>query len=57
MSKEDLEKFLVAVKQVSEANTSSPEAARTFLKKEGYLNKDGSVADPYPSAQKTSNER
>jgi hypothetical protein len=44
MSKEELEKFLAAIKQVGAANTASPEAA-------GYLNKDGSVADPYKSAQ------
>jgi hypothetical protein len=35
MSKEDLAKFLAAVKQVSAANTASPEAARNFLEKEG----------------------
>jgi len=51
VSKEELAKFLAAVKQVREANTASPEAARSFLEKEGYLNKDGSVADPYKSAQ------
>lgn len=51
MSEEDLAKFLAAVKQVSEANTVSPEAARALLEKAGYLNKDGSVAAPYKSAQ------
>jgi hypothetical protein len=51
MSKEELEKFLAAIKQVGAANTASPEAARNFLEKAGYLNKDGSVADPYKSAQ------
>jgi hypothetical protein len=51
MSNEDLAKFLAAVKQVSAANTASPEAARNFLEQEGYLNKDGSIADPYKSAQ------
>jgi hypothetical protein len=51
MSKEDLVKFLAAVKQVSAANTASPEAARSFLEKEGYLNKDGSIATPFKSAQ------
>jgi hypothetical protein len=51
MSKEELAKFLAAVEQVRQANTASPEAARNFLEDEGYLNRDGSVADPYKSAQ------
>ena len=51
MSKEDLAKFLAAVAQVSEANTATPEAARNFLEEAGYLNRDGSIADPYKSAQ------
>ena len=51
MSKEELAKFLAAVEQVRQANTASPEAARNFLEDERYLNRDGSVADPYKSAQ------
>ena len=51
MSEEDLAKFLAAIKQVDAAIAASPEAARNFLEKAGYLNKDGSVADPYKSAQ------
>ena len=51
MSKEDLANFLAAVAQVSKFNTASPQAARKFLEKAGYLNKDGSIADPYKSAQ------
>ena len=51
MSKEELEEFLAAVERVREVNTASPEAARRFLEEAGYLNKDGSVADPYKSAQ------
>ena len=51
MSKEELAKFLAAVEQIRELNTASPEAARDFLEKEGYLNKDGSIAAPYRSAQ------
>jgi hypothetical protein len=56
MSKEDLAKFLAAVKQVGAANTASPEAARNFLEKEGYLNKDGSIAAPYKSAQSSKDD-
>lgn len=51
MNKDELAKFLVAAQQVSEANTVSPEAARSFLEREGYLNEDGSVADHYKSAR------
>jgi hypothetical protein len=51
MTKEELAKFLTAIEQVRAANTASPEAARNFLQEEGYLNKDGSVAAPYKSAQ------
>jgi len=51
MNKEDLAEFLAAVAQVSEVNTASPQAARKFLEKAGYLNRDGSIADPYKSAQ------
>jgi hypothetical protein len=53
MSQEELEEFLAALEQVREVNTASPEAARSFLEQSGYLNKDGSVADPYKSAQST----
>jgi hypothetical protein len=53
MSQEELEEFLAALEQVREVNTASPEAARSFLEQSGYLNKDGSVADPYNSAQST----
>lgn len=51
MSKEELAQFLEAMKQVREANTATPETARLFLQKEGYLEKDGSVAEYYSSAQ------
>jgi len=50
MNKDELAKFLAAAQQVSEANTASPAAARSFLESEGYLNKDGSVVDHYKSA-------
>jgi hypothetical protein len=56
MSKEDLAKFLAAVAQVSEVNTASPEAARNFLEEAGYLNRDGSIADPYKSAQSSKDD-
>jgi hypothetical protein len=51
MTKDELAKFVKAAEQVGQANTASPEAARAFLQKEGYLNTDGSVAAPYQSAQ------
>ena len=51
MSKEELEKFLAAMKKLRSANTASPEAARSFLEREGYLKSDGSVAEPYKSAR------
>jgi hypothetical protein len=51
MSKEELAKFLAAVEQVHESIMASPEAAREFLQKAGYLNEDGSIADHYKSAQ------
>jgi hypothetical protein len=56
VSEEDLAKFLAAMKQVGAANTASPEAARSFLEKAGYLNKDGSVAYPYKSAQSSGHD-
>jgi hypothetical protein len=56
MTKEELEKFLAAVKQVGAANTASPEAARHFLEQEGYLNKDGSIAPQYSSALSMKND-
>jgi hypothetical protein len=51
MNKEELAKFLAAAQQVGEANTASQEAARSFLESEGYLKKDGTVADHYKSAR------
>ena len=51
MSREELAKFLAAVERVHESIMASPEAARDFLKKSGYLNEDGSVSDHYKSAQ------
>lgn len=56
MSKEELAQFLDAMKQVREANASTPETARLFLQKEGYLEKDGSVAEYYSSAQASDRE-
>ena len=51
MSKEELAEFLAAAEQVRKLIAASPEAARDFLQKSGYLNEDGSVADHYKSAQ------
>jgi hypothetical protein len=55
MTKDELVKFLTVVEQVRAANTASPEAARAFLEEAGYLNRDGSVAAPYKSAQSSPN--
>ena len=56
MSEEELAKFLAVVEQISQANTASPEAARDFLKKSGYLNEDGSVAAHYTTAQSSDHD-
>jgi hypothetical protein len=56
MTKEELAEFLAAVEQVRETVTASPEAARDFLKKAGYLNQDGSVSDHYKSAQSSQDD-
>jgi hypothetical protein len=56
MSEEELAKFLAVVEQIREANTASPEAARNFLKKSGYLNKDGSIAAHYTTAQSSNHD-
>ena len=51
MSKEELAKFLAAAEQIRELIAASPEAARDFLQKSGYLNEDGTISDHYKSAQ------
>lgn len=56
MTKEDLAKFLEAAEQIRKTATASPEAARDFLKKSGYLNEDGSISDHYKSAQSLKND-
>ncbi len=56
MSQEELQEFLAALEQVRKVNTASPEAARSFLEQSGYLNKDGSIADPYKSAQSSEDD-
>jgi hypothetical protein len=52
MSKQELEEFLLAMERVRVANTASPEKARQFLKEEGYLAEDGTVAAPYASVDR-----
>jgi hypothetical protein len=47
MSKQELQDLLAAMDRVREANTASPEAARQFLKDEGFLAADGAIAQPY----------
>ena len=47
MSEQELKEFLIAMERVRSANTASPEKARQFLKEEGLLTEDGSLAEPY----------
>jgi hypothetical protein len=53
MSKQELQDLLAAMDRVREANTASPEAARQFLKDEGFLAADGAIAQPYQPQPKT----
>jgi hypothetical protein len=46
MSKQTLQEILAAMDRVRTAN-STPEKAREFLKQEGFLKPDGTVAQPY----------
>jgi hypothetical protein len=47
MNKEELKQFLQAMAELRLANTSSAATARQFLHKEGFLTKEGDVAEPY----------
>jgi len=46
MSKQELQEILAAMDRVRTAN-NAPEKAREFLKQEGFLQEDGTVAQPY----------
>ena len=46
---EELREFLETMKQLREANTVSPEAARNFLREEGFLTESGEIAEIYAS--------
>lgn len=50
MSNQELQEFLVAMERLSAANAASPEKARQFLKEEGFLTQEGTIAEPYASA-------
>jgi hypothetical protein len=52
MSRQELEEFLLAMARLRMANTASPERARDFLREEGFLTKEGAVAEPYASSDK-----
>jgi hypothetical protein len=47
MSKQELQAILIAMEHVRRANTGTPEAARQFLKDEGFLTPEGEIAQPY----------
>jgi hypothetical protein len=47
MGRQELQEILAAMDRVRQANTSSPEAARQFLKDEGFLTPEGEIAQPY----------
>jgi hypothetical protein len=47
MSRQELQELLAALDRVRQANTGSPEAARQFLKDEGFLTAEGEIAQPY----------
>jgi hypothetical protein len=47
MSKQELKEILAAMDRVRAANTATPEKAREFLKNEGFLTSEGTVAQPY----------
>lgn len=50
MSEQEVKEFIAAMAALRAANTASPETARQFLKDEGYLTRDGRVAEPYAQA-------
>jgi hypothetical protein len=47
MSKQELQAILTAIRHVRRANTGTREAARQFLKDEGFLTPEGEIAQPY----------
>jgi hypothetical protein len=47
VSRQELQQILAAMDRVRQANTGSPEAARQFLKDEGFLTPEGEIAQPY----------
>ena len=50
MSEQELREFLAKMAQLRAANTATPEQASQFLKAEGFLAPDGTVAEPYARA-------
>jgi hypothetical protein len=47
MSRQELQEFLAAMDRLRQLNTRSPEAARQFLRDEGFLTPEGKIAQPY----------
>jgi hypothetical protein len=54
MSKQELQAILAAMEHVRRANTATPEAARQFLKDEGFLTPEGEIAQPYQPSSSNS---
>lgn len=52
MTQQELDEFLAAMAKLRAANTATPELARQVLQSEGYLNSDGTVAEPYATSIK-----
>ena len=47
MTEQELREFIEDMARLRRENTATPEKARQFLIKSGYLTKDGQVAYPY----------
>ena len=47
MTQQDLQEFINAMERLRKENTATPEKARQFLIKSGYLTEDGEIAYPY----------
>jgi hypothetical protein len=47
MSEQELELVLATLRHVRDANTATPQQARSFLQQEGVLTDDGELAEYY----------
>jgi hypothetical protein len=50
MTEQELREYLEAMKRVRAEHAATPEKARQFLQREGYLTETGELAEPYRSA-------